>query len=92
MSTQPIEKWIPPDTLAHRVLLVRTSLGLTQRQAAERCGIGFGTWQGMETGRSPHDMAGKISRISMALGVDREWLMWGGPLGPVITLKYPRAA
>lgn len=80
MSTQPTEKWIPADTLAVRVLLVRTALGLSQREAAARSGITFGSWQSMEDGRSPRDLQAKVARISVAFGADRDWLMWGGPL------------
>lgn len=80
MSTQPTEKWIPRDTLATRILLVRTQLGLSQREAAARTGIPYGSWQSMEDGRSPRDLAAKVAAVSLALGVDRDWLMWGGPL------------
>lgn len=80
MSTQPTERWIPRDTLAVRVLLVRTALGLSQREAAARSGLTFGSWQSMEDGRSPRDLPAKVARISVAFGVDRDWLMWGGPL------------
>jgi transcriptional regulator with XRE-family HTH domain len=82
MSTQPTERWIPRDTLATRVLLVRNALGLSQREAAAHAGIGFGAWQSMEDGRSPRDLPAKIARMSMTFGVDRDWLMWGGPLAP----------
>jgi len=80
MSTQPTERWIPADTLAVRILLVRTTLGLSQREASAQTGIPYGSWQSMEDGRSPRDLPAKIARISMSLGVDRDWLMWGGPL------------
>lgn len=80
MSTQPTERWIPVDSLATRILLVRTTLGLSQREAAARTGIPYGSWQSMEDGRSPRDLPSKIARISITLGVDRDWLMWGGPL------------
>jgi transcriptional regulator with XRE-family HTH domain len=80
MIEQPTEKWIPRDTLATRILLVRTSLGLSQREASAQTGIPYGSWQSMEDGRSPRDLAAKVAAISLALGVDRDWLMWGGPL------------
>ncbi len=78
--TEQQAPWRPSDTLANRLLLVRTEYGLSQREAAERCGIPFGSWQGMEKGRQSRGLDVKVARISLALGVDRDWLMWGGAL------------
>ncbi|HEY5985163.1 MAG TPA: helix-turn-helix transcriptional regulator, partial [Streptosporangiaceae bacterium] len=73
--------WIPADTLAARLVLVRRELKLSQREAAERCGITFGSWQGMEDGeRQVRGLNDKVAAISEALGVDKNWLMWGGAL------------
>jgi transcriptional regulator with XRE-family HTH domain len=80
MSTAPHDDWIPDDTLAARLVLVRRQLGLTQRAAAERCDLTFGEWQSMEDGRQARGLNSKISKISLSLGVSRDWLMWGGPL------------
>lgn len=46
------------------------------------CGITFGEWQGMESGRATRRLDMKVRQIATALayGVDRDWLMWGGPL------------
>ncbi|QCG77778.1 immunity repressor [Gordonia phage Reyja] len=59
-------------------------MGLTMKQAAERVGTDVITergWQSIEEGRSPRQLDVKVKRIALALGVDRDWLMWGGPLG-----------
>ncbi len=75
-----MEGWIPADTLGTRLVLVRRQLGLTQRAAADKCGLTFGEWQSIEDGRAARGLDVKIARISLALGVDRAWLAWGGPL------------
>lgn len=80
MTTAPVEEWVPDDTLAHRLVLVRLQAGLTQREAAARCGISFGEWQGMELGRGTRRLDTKVMAIARHLGVSRDWLMWGGPL------------
>ncbi len=77
-----MEGWIPADTLGTRLVLVRRQLGLTQRAAADKCGLTFGEWQSIEDGRAARGLDVKIARISLALGVDRAWLAWGGPLSP----------
>lgn len=81
MSTETTHAWRPTDTLAARLILMRRELGLSQREAAEKAGIPFGQWQGMEDGhRQPRGLDVKIQRIALAFNVDRNWLMWGGPL------------
>lgn len=92
MSTAPTHGWIPEDTLAARLVLVRRHLGLTQRQAAETSGLTFGEWQSMEDGRQPRGLDVKVARISLALGVARDWLMWGGPLTPPHGVELGAAA
>jgi hypothetical protein len=80
-EAQATDPWRPQDTLGARLVLVRRQLGLSQRAAAETAGIGFGSWQSMEDDRSPRDLLQKVQRICVAFGVDRDWLLWGGPLG-----------
>jgi transcriptional regulator with XRE-family HTH domain len=81
MSTDTAGAWRPTDTLGARLILLRRELGLSQRDAADRAGIPFGQWQGMEDdGRQPRGLDVKVARIAVAFGVDRDWLMWGGPL------------
>jgi transcriptional regulator with XRE-family HTH domain len=78
MSQQPL--WRPEDTLATRLYVMRKQMGLSQREAALKTGVPFGTWQGMEEGRGTRHIAVHVQKICAQLGVDREWLMWGGPL------------
>ena len=72
--------WVPDDTLASRLVLVRRQCGLSQRAAAELCGLTFREWQSLEDGRAARGLDVKVRAISQALGVDRDWLMWGGAL------------
>lgn len=72
---------IPIDTFAARLMLVRMHAGyLTINEAAERCGLNYGSWSNWERGKQPRDLLGVVQAISENLGVDRDWLMWGGPL------------
>ncbi len=80
MSNHSAGAWIPGDTLAARVVLVRRELGISQREAASTSGLTYGEWQSIEDGRSARDLPSKVARICLAFGVDRDWLMWGGPL------------
>lgn len=61
-------------------MMLRKELGLTTEQAADRCGLNRATWQTWEHGASPRNMAAVVAAITLATGVDRDWLMWGGPL------------
>lgn len=81
MSTQTDFRFKPADTLSNRLVLVRKELGgISQREAADRCQIPFGVWQGMEKGRETRRVDVQVTKIAMALNVDRDWLMWGGAL------------
>lgn len=79
MSERP-RAWKPTDTLGTRLTLVRRELNLSQAEAARRCNLTPRVWQNMEDGRATRHEVENVKRISLALGVDREWLMWGGPL------------
>lgn len=70
------------DSLPHRLRMLREELGWSQREAAAACGITFGEWQSMETGRKARGLDEKIRRIADVSGYDPVWLMWGGPLDP----------
>jgi transcriptional regulator with XRE-family HTH domain len=71
---------IPQDTLAVRVKIARDEAGLSQREAALKCGLTFGEWQGIENGAAARGLDKKIDKIARGLDYDRDWLMWGGPL------------
>jgi transcriptional regulator with XRE-family HTH domain len=53
---------------------------MTQEQAAAACGLNRATWRLWEAGGSPRNMADVVAKITRGLGVDRDWLLWGGPL------------
>lgn len=72
---------IPSDTFGHRLLLVRAQLGhLTVKDAAERCGLNYGSWSKWERGALPRDILDVTEAIAEGLGVDRHWLLHGGRL------------
>lgn len=80
MTVQETGSWRPTDSLANRLYLVRREKRLSQRAAADLCGITFGEWQSIEDGRSARGLDEKVLAIARNLDVDRDWLMWGGPL------------
>lgn len=79
MSTQP--QWVPEDTFGARLVLLRRQLGMSVEDMAIACGQKPATWSTWERGASPRGMAAVVASISLATGVSRDWLMWGGPLG-----------
>lgn len=81
MTIAAINSWRPADTLANRFKLVRAELGLSQREFGERVGIPASQVQSIEDGKSPRGLDVKVKKIALGLGVDRDWLMWGGSLG-----------
>lgn len=90
-----IVRTIPADTFAHRLLLVRAERGITLREAAEKCGLNYGSWHGWERGSMPRDQVDVVDAIAESLGVDRDWLLHGGPLTRPerqrrIRVTYPR--
>ena len=89
MTTQTGDPWVPEDSLANRLLLVRRQLGLSQRAAAEQAHLTFGEWQSLEDGRAARDVGRKVASISTYLGVDRDWLMWGGALSTTPVTAIP---
>jgi transcriptional regulator with XRE-family HTH domain len=74
---------IPSDTFAARLLLARHHAGrLSQREAAEKCGLNYASWSNWEEGRRPRDLLDVVQQIAEALDIDRTWLLFGGPLLP----------
>lgn len=82
MTAETGTAFVPTDSLANRLALIRRELGLSQREAAIRCGVGFGSWQSWEKGSSPRNALRDLIRVAEELRVDRDWLMFGGPLRP----------
>lgn len=72
---------IPADTFAARLVLSRHHAGqLSIEKAAARCGINAGNWAHWERGRRPLDKVDVARAISDGLGIDFDWLLFGGPL------------
>jgi transcriptional regulator with XRE-family HTH domain len=77
----------PTDTFAARLVLSRHLAGhLSIREAAEMCGLGRGAWTNWERGARPsageYDMVDVCQLVADKLDIDREWLLFGGPLLP----------
>lgn len=82
--------WKPTDTFALRLIALRHQLGgISQDEAAERCGIKQPTWAKWEKGSKPRDMPLVVELISRAFGCDRDWLMWGGELSHERAISAP---
>lgn len=72
---------VPADTFAARLMLARMHAGhLTIQDAAEKCGLINQSWSNWEKGMKPRDLVEVTQAISEGLGVDRDWLLFGGPL------------
>lgn len=76
-----VEHSIPSDQFRYRLLLARLHAGdLTTREAAERCGLNYVSWSNWERGKRPRDLITVAEAVSEGLGIDRDWLLFGGPL------------
>lgn len=75
---------IPADTFGVRLAVARMHAGhLTIREAAERCGLNYGSWSNWENGSKPRDLLDVVGAVSEGLDVNHDWLLFGGPLaGP----------
>lgn len=70
------------DSFANRLMLARAHAGhLSIREAADLCGLGRGAWTNWEKGARPADIIDIAEVIAEKLGVDRDWLLFGGQLG-----------
>jgi hypothetical protein len=91
-STQR-QRPIPADLLMIRLAIARIHAGhLTIRQAADRCGLNYGSWANWEQGAKPRDLLGVVGAISDGLDIDEHWLLWGGPLTGARGVPTKRAA
>lgn len=72
---------VPVDSFDHRLMLARSHAGrLSIQEAAARCGFTHQSWSNWERGRVPRDKVEVAEAIAEGLGVDRDWLLHGGPL------------
>jgi transcriptional regulator with XRE-family HTH domain len=81
---------VPADTFAARLILARHHAGhLSQREAAEKCGVNYASWSNWESGTRVRDFIETVEKISRGLGVDEQWLAFGGNLSrPQTTEPY----
>lgn len=86
MTTEPQQgptrrAGIPVDSFGNRLMLARAYAGhLSIREAAELCDLGRGAWTNWEKGARPADIIDIATVVADKLGVDRDWLLFGGPL------------
>lgn len=73
------DDWVPADTFASRLRAIRFELGLTQEEAASKCGINPKTWATWELpgDRSPRNMARVAQQIHDGLKVSRNYVLYG---------------
>jgi len=72
---------IPADTFGVRLAIARMHAGhLTIREAAELCGLNYGSWSNWENGSKPRELLDVVGAVSEGLDVDHDWLLFGGPL------------
>jgi transcriptional regulator with XRE-family HTH domain len=74
--------WRPTDSFGTRLLLVRREKQLSVEVASATVGVKQASWSSWERGTQPRNIVNVVSKISDGLGVDRDWLMWGGALTP----------
>ncbi len=72
------EPWVPEDTFASRLALVRNRMGWNVLEAATACGCNDQSWRNWEAGDiKPRAMDDIIRSIAKATGCDPVWLMFG---------------
>lgn len=72
---------IPVDSFGNRLMLARAHAGhISIREAADLCDIGRGAWTNWEKGARPVDILDVAAVVADKLGVDRNWLLFGGGL------------
>lgn len=72
------ETWVPEDTFASRLALVRNRMGWNVLEAATACEVSDQSWHDWEADKyKPRAMDEVIGRIAKASGCDPVWLMFG---------------
>jgi len=69
--------WVPPDTFASRLRILRDHMHLTVQEIAEKCEVPVPTWRKWEHGASPRGVERHAKRIAERTGVDLWWLLYG---------------
>ncbi len=84
MALAEPQEWVPRDTFAARLALVRAELGgSNMKRTAEMCGVNPESWRQWESGHKPRDYEAVCTKIANAVGCDYRWLMVGGPLSSI---------
>ena len=69
--------WIPDETFATRLMIVRHEKKLSTRELAKLLGVTDKTVWNWEHGKVPKNIAETAEQIAAITGVDRDWLLWG---------------
>lgn len=69
----------PTETFGDRLALLRVHFEMSVAKIAKVCGLDDGSWSNWEDGTNPRDKESVVRAISLALNVDKNWLMWGTP-------------
>jgi Predicted transcriptional regulators len=84
---------VPEDSYANRLMLARAHAGhLSIREAAEKCGLNYASWANWERGTRSRTVVEDAEAIAEGLGVDRDWLLYGGPLAKPERVRKQRVA
>lgn len=79
--------WIPEDTFAGRLALVRARMQWNYATADRVCELKQHSWQRWESGRMPRNLLAVATKIADRSGCSREWLVLGGALAaPTISV------
>jgi hypothetical protein len=82
---------IPEDTYGRRLMLARDHAGhLSIREAAERCGLNHASWANWERGMASRTILYDADAIAEGLSVNRDWLLYGGPLTAQVRTRATR--
>lgn len=80
-DTDTTTDWVPLDTFATRLAIVRVQMGgWNYVEAGEATGLSDENWRKWEKGTMPRDREAIARAIADATGCSYEWLMAGGPL------------
>lgn len=83
------EPWVPADTFAARLAVVRVAMGgLNIKEAATLCQINPESWRRWEDGAFPRNLEDVCWQIHDATRIDFHWLIGGGPLGGLRTGSF----
>ncbi|MDX6273063.1 MAG: hypothetical protein QOJ92_273 [Frankiales bacterium] len=76
-ETAPGGAWVPENTFAMRLAMVRARQKWNCAKAGEACGIDGESWRLYERGRRPFGYEDVCRKIADATGCDFVWLLTG---------------